>query len=642
MKENLPSPSPVVRDPNPFRDFVQGVTDYAIFALSPEGTVASWNAGAQRFKGYTADEIIGKHFSRFYTEEDRAAGVPERALRTARTEGRFEAEGWRVRQDGTRFWAHVVIDPIRDSSGTLVGYAKITRDVTERKRTQEALHASEERFRILVQSVTDYAIYMLSPQGTIINWNTGAARIKGYSSDEVIGSHFSRFYTEEDRASGLPQRGLEIAVREGRFENEGWRVRKDGTRFWAHVVIDTVRDSMGNLLGFAKITRDITERREAADALRRTQEALFQSQKLEAIGKLTGGVAHDFNNLLGVIVTGLELLSRQVRDPAARKILDSMERAAGRGAMLTGQLLAFARQQPLRKERHSLADVIGDFEAVLRRACDDSIRFSIRVAPGLRPVLIDAVQFEASLLNLVTNARDAMPEGGTLAVSAENVTLAANQVGSLPAGAYVRVSVTDTGSGLPRDVAARALEPFFTTKKSGSGTGLGLSQVYGLVQQSDGELVIDSEYGKGTTVAMYLPALPASDTANTASDAPSRERVEKVLVVDDQPDVLNMAMELFRTLGYEVLSASDGTHALEVLQRNPDIDILFTDVLMTGMSGIALAKKAQALNSGIQILMASGFPVPALEAENIDITAYPLIRKPYRLAEVAKALRSRN
>ena len=244
-----------------FERLVAGVTDYAIYMLNVKGEVVSWNAGAQRFKGYLADEIIGQHFSTFYTDEDKAANVPAKALQTVLDHGKFEAEGWRVRKDRTRFWASVVIDPIRDDSGQLIGFAKVTRDITERKIAEEALRESEELFRLLVQGVTDYAIYMLSPTGVVTNWNSGAERIKGYTREEAIGLHFSAFYTEEDRAIALPAQTLAIAMRDGRFEKEGWRVRKDGTRFWAHVVIDVIHNELGTPIGFAKITRDITEKK---------------------------------------------------------------------------------------------------------------------------------------------------------------------------------------------------------------------------------------------------------------------------------------------------------------------------------------------------------------------------------------------
>ncbi len=284
---------------------VQSVTDYAIYMLDLEGRVTSWNAGARRFKGYEAEEIIGEHFSRFYTPEERAKEIPRIALETAEREGRFEAEGWRVRKDGSRFWANVVIDPIRDPAGRLVGFAKVTRDLTERRMAEEELRQSEQRFRMLVQSVTDYAIYMLDPDGRVSSWNAGAERFKGYAADEIMGEHFSRFYSDEDRAAGIPRIALETARSEGRFEAEGWRVRKDGSRFWASVVIDPIRADTGELIGFAKVTRDLTEKRAIEEQLR-------QSQKMEAVGQLTGGLAHDFNNLLTGISGSLEMMQMRM------------------------------------------------------------------------------------------------------------------------------------------------------------------------------------------------------------------------------------------------------------------------------------------------------------------------------------------
>src|ERR1700712_937263 len=241
-----------------FELLVQSVTDYAIYMLDVEGRVTSWNPGARRFKGYEPEEIIGEHFSRFYTEEERAKEIPRIALETAEREGRFEAEGWRVRKDGSTFWANVVIDPVRDPKGNLVGFAKVTRDLTARRAAEEELRASEQRFRMLVQSVTDYAIYLLDPQGHVSSWNAGAERFKGYAADEIMGEHFSRFYTDEDKQAGIPHVALETARREGRFEAEGWRVRKDGTRFWASVIIDAIHNDDKDLIGFAKVTRDLT------------------------------------------------------------------------------------------------------------------------------------------------------------------------------------------------------------------------------------------------------------------------------------------------------------------------------------------------------------------------------------------------
>jgi PAS domain S-box-containing protein len=623
-----------------FQLLVAGVSDYAIYMLSPEGYVSSWNTGAQRFKGYLAHEIIGQHFSAFYTDEDRAAGVPARALRTALDEGKFEAEGWRVRKDGTCFWASVVIDPIRNDAGELVGFAKVTRDITERRAAQEALRESEERFRLLVQGVTDYAIYMLSPAGNITNWNAGAERIKGYTQDEVVGTHFSRFYTEEDRANDAPAHALATAARDRRFEKEGWRVRKDGTRFWANVVIDAIHNEQGALIGFAKVTRDITEKKRAEEALERANAALFQSQKMEAIGQLTGGIAHDFNNLLAVMASSLDLISTRPHEPPGSRMLESMRRAVERGATLTQQLLAFARQQPLQAERCNLNKLIGGFEAVLRRAGNASIAVEVSLAPALKPVLVDAARFESALLNLVVNARDAMPQGGRLVIATANVELAEQQINRLAAGAYVAVSVTDTGTGMSPDVAARAFEPFFTTKEIGKGTGLGLSQVYGFITQSGGDVLLRSEVGAGTTMAIYLPAIPgATDDTDMASD--TENPTDTVLIVEDESDVRDVAAELFRSIGYEVLTAGNGHDAIDILERRSDIDVLFTDVMMPdGMSGIELAHFTREHCPGVKIILASGYPLPALKAQHGNLEDFTFMSKPYRLSELAKKLRA--
>ena len=420
-----------VSDERRFQLLVDAVKDYAIYMLDPQGIVSSWNAGAQRFKGYKADEIIGQHFSRFYTEEDRQAGVPQQALATAVAEGKYETEGWRVRKDGSRFWASVVIDPIHDEDGNLFGFAKITRDITERKAAEEALRRSEEQFRLLVQGVTDYAIFMLDPTGHVTNWNSGAQRMKGYAAAEIVGQHFSRFYTDEDRAADVPMRALQTAEREGRFETEGWRVRKDGSHFWASVVIDAIHDENGSLIGFGKVTRDITERRQAQKALEEAREALFQSQKMEAVGQLTGGVAHDFNNLLQAISGSLEVVERRL---AAGQIDVGQHVAAARTAVdrataLTQRLLAFARRQPLKPEYTNLNALVPGMRDLIQKSVGEAVQVELRLAEELWPIWADANQVESALLNLAINARDAMPEGGRLTVETSNTHLDEAYVG---------------------------------------------------------------------------------------------------------------------------------------------------------------------------------------------------------------------
>jgi PAS domain S-box-containing protein len=628
-----------------FQLLVDAVTDYAIYMLDPTGIIASWNAGAQRFKGYVESEILGEHFSRFYTDEDKATDLPRRALETAAREGKFEAEGWRVRKDGTHFWAHVVIDPIRDAHGNLIGYAKITRDLSERKKAQDALKESEERFRLLVQGVTDYAIYMLDPTGRVTNWNAGAQRIKGYQPDEILGEHFSRFYTQEDLATELPRRALETAAREGRFEAEGWRLRKDGTRFWASVVIDPISNDRGELIGYAKITRDITERREAQKALEEAQALLFQSQKMEAVGQLTGGIAHDFNNLLTVIVNNLDLLTRSARDARETRLIESAQRAAERGAKLTQQLLAFSRRQPLQPTLHNPKKLIEGFEAVLRRACGEMIRLQVSLPSRIRSVNVDAPQFEAALLNLVVNARDAMPEGGKLTIAVNNTVLGQHEAAAsaMQPGPYVSISVQDTGHGMSPDVVSRVFEPFFTTKEVGKGTGLGLSQVYGFMNQSGGHIDVDSTPGEGTKITMLLPAVEGGEDASEEQDAddarPARETAGTVLIVEDEPAVLEVATDIFDSLGYDVLTAGDATEALEVLGRDVHIDVMFSDVVMpNGMNGVELSRKARELRPAMKILLASGYPMSALPSEGLG-EGMSFISKPYRWAELSDKLR---
>src|SRR5580765_731289 len=492
-------------------------------------------------------------------------------------------------------------------------------DVAARPTAEPAQVDDEHQFRMLVQGVTDYAIYLLDPEGNITNWNLGGERIKGYRSDEIIGQHFSRFYTAEDRANGEPGRGLAIAARDGRFEQEGWRVRKDGTRFWANAIIDAIRDPRGTLIGFAKVTRDLTEKKAAEEALELTRAALAQSQKMEAVGQLTGGVAHDFNNLLTVITNALDLLVRPPRNGAKkRRIIESAQRAAERGARLTQQLLAFSRRQPLLPGIHNINGLIGGFEAVLRRACPEPIAFEMSLSAGPLAANIDGPKFETALLNLVVNARDAMPDGGRLLITTGRKSIGradAKVMSDIAPGDYIAVSVADTGEGMPPAVLARACEPFFTTREVGQGSGLGLSQVYGFVTQTGGHVAIDSTPGSGTTVTLYLPAgtARAEGHSGSAADPAKRAVVGRILVVEDDPEVLDVTVETLRRMHYEVLTAADGPAALAVLQREADIDILFSDIVMPrGVNGVELARTALRLRPQLRVLLVSGYPASAL------------------------------
>ena len=618
-----------------FRLLIEAITDYAIYMLDPDGTITSWNAGAKRFKGYDESEILGENFARFYTLKDREAGLPQRALDAARRDGRFESEGWRVRKDGSRFWALAIVDPIRDSSGRLIGFAKITRDLTERRKAENTLRESQEQFRLLVQGVTDYAIYMLSAKGYVSSWNLGAERIKGYAPEEIIGQHFSRFYTDEDQKAGLPQTALETATRAGRFEKEGWRVRKDGTQFFAHVIIDAIYNADGSLLGFAKITRDITERTNAARALEEAREALLQSQKMEAIGHLTGGIAHDFNNLLMAIQGSLELLQRRLPedDPKVARLIDNALQGARRGAALTQRMLAFARRQELKLEPIDVGQVVQQMTNLLQSSLGPSVRIETNFPRGLPQAFADANQLELALLNLAINGRDAMPNGGTITIAAATQADAPG----LKEGHYLCVSVTDTGTGMDEETLHRAMEPFFTTKGVGKGTGLGLPMVHGMAEQSGGTLFLKSKPGHGTSAELYLPVAP-QETISEAQDATAHtlhtDKKLSILTVDDDPLVALNTSALLEELGHTVFSAPSALHALDILRREKKIDLMITDQLMPNMTGSELASRIRAENEQMPIILATGYA----ELAPGEGQGLPRLAKPFSQRELADAI----
>ncbi|MES2137576.1 MAG: PAS domain S-box protein [Pseudomonadota bacterium] len=616
---------------DPFKLLIQSIVDYAIYMLDPTGRVTSWNVGAERIKGFSAEEIVGKHFSTFYTEEDRAAGVPQQVLDTARREGKFEGEGWRVRKDGGRFWASVVVDAIKNDKGELIGFAKITRDMTEKRRAQQALLEAERRFRILVEGVTDYAIYMLDPKGRVTNWNAGAERIKGYSAKEIVGEHFSKFYTPEDLDVGVPKKALETARETGRYEAEGWRMRKDGTRFWASVVIDAIRDPDGELIGFAKITRDMTEKRETQLRLEESREQLFRSQKMEALGQLTGGLAHDFNNLLTAILGACELAARNIDDSEkVKRMLDGVRNSAQRGASLTKQLLAFARAQPLQIKQIDLKQFFAEVATLIRPSLRSNVEVFTEFSDQLWPVDADAGALELAILNLAFNARDAMPDGGTLKISAHNEVLKKEVDGMR--GEVVALRVSDTGMGMSREVMDRVFEPFFTTKSFGEGTGLGLSQVFGFAKQIGGALTVDSEPGQGSTFTIYLPASRGSSPTATANNGGSA--LGRVLIVEDDTLVAELAAGMLSELGFECTIAHSASEALERLAGGEKPKVVFSDIVMPGgISGIELARKVRDRFPELPILLTTGYSEQVAGSHG-----FPVLQKPYEMDALANAL----
>lgn len=613
-----------------FRLLVEGVADYAICMLDPAGIITNWNTGAQRIKGYDALEIIGQHFGIFYPPEDRERNLPAMALETALGEGKYEAEGWRLRKDGTRFFAAVVIDPIYDA-GVLVGFAKITRDISERMAAHRALVESERQFRLLVKGVTDYALYMLTVEGYVSSWNAGGEKIKGYDSDEIVGQHFSRFYTPSDQTNGRPARALRIAQEQGRYEEEGWRVRKDGSFFWASVVIDSIRDEEGNLVGFAKITRDITERRDAQLALERVQKQLAESQKLDALGQLTGGVAHDFNNLLMVVSGQIQILKNLTEhDPKGARAAHAIELAARRGATLTRQLLTFARRQRINPQAIAIGEAIRSIQDVLVSGLGANISLETEIDAEETTVTVDVGELEIAMVNLVFNARDAMPNGGVVNIGAQQTSLGKGE--PVPPGEYVAITVKDHGVGIPPDIMVKVFDPFFTTKPVGKGTGLGLSQVHGFVHQAGGTIKLVSTLGEGTSVIIYLPVAQSSAAAEVATR--SKPQTGTVLLVEDNPDVAGASAVLLEQLGYLVRIAASAEQALAEIERD-GITIVLSDIVMPGsMDGLGLARLVQRTHPDLQILLTTGYSDALLNVRD----DFPVLRKPYDMTELSEAL----
>ena len=485
---------------------VESVTDYAVFLVSPEGVVKTWNRGAQRIKGYDREEIVGREIALFYAAEDRERGHPAGNLAVAAREGRFEEEGWRIRKDGSRFWANVVLTALRGPDGELVGFGKVTRDLTARRLSEEQLrltaaemrdaNAELDQFRRLVAGVRDYAIFMLDSGGHIATWNPGAEHIKGYTESEAVGRHFSTFYTDEDRDRGHPAEELEIAAREGRYEEENWRVRKDGSRFWASVVITAVRNDHGVLVGFAKVTRDLTARREAEEAVRDASERLRRSN--EELDRFATVAAHDLAAPLATISGFAELLAEQPLAPKALEYAGWISSSARRMHGLIGDLLRFARSG-----QDAVEAVPVDLGAAFGRAVDDlggAIRetraevVSELEAPVV--VLAGAADVEAVLRNLLGNAVKFADDRRPHVV-----------VSAAPSGEAWRISVTDNGIGIGAADQDRIFGAFERARsdRPRDGSGLGLAICERVVRRHGGEIGVESAPGRGSTFWFTLP-----------------------------------------------------------------------------------------------------------------------------------------
>ena len=492
-----------------------------------------------------------------------------------------------------------------------------------------AIEESEDRFLRLVKGVKDYALYTLDTSGYIASWNSGAELIEGYKAEEILGKHLSIFYQPGDSEAGHPQRNLDAATLTGRAEEEGWRVRKDGSTFWASVVLSSIHDSTGQLIGFAKITRDLTERRSWEAQLR-------QAQKMEAIGSLAAGVAHDFNNLLSIILSYSELLAIGLKeeDPM-RADLQEIQTAGLLAATLTRGLLAFGRQQMMEPKVVDLCHIVGGMERMLRRTIGEDIELTTNFDPECGRVRVDLGQMEQVVLNLVVNARDAMPDGGKLTIEAAEVILDAHfasEHAGVDVGPHVLLSVSDTGTGMSEATLAHMFEPFFTTKEPSKGTGLGLATVFGIVKQSGGTIWVTSAVGHGTTVKVYLPIVERDPLAPASSPPPDITTLhgsETILLVEDDESVRVLARTILRKYGYNVLDAKGGGDAFLLCEQHKSvIDLLLTDVVMPRMSGRQLAERLLLMRPDMKVLYMSGYTDDAVMRHGIFYSAVAFIQKP--------------
>jgi PAS domain S-box-containing protein len=615
------------------RLLVEGVSDYAIFMLNPEGRIVSWNAGAGRIKGYSEEEIIGQHISICFTPEDVAQGVPEKALRTAATEGRYEYECWLVRKDGSRFLGNKIITALRDQTGGLRGFADVTRDITERSRVEEALRHSEERYRLLfARNPQPMWVFDLETLA-FLEVNEAAIHHYGYSREEFLAMTIKDIRPPEE----IPTLLANISARAPQYEEAGvWKhKRKDGTII--EVEITSHELTFNGRPAQIVLAYDVTERR--------TLEAQFrQSQKLESVGQLAGGIAHDFNNLLTVISGYSDLLLRGAKDESQRQKIDEVKKAAERAASLTRQLLAFSRKQVLEPKVIDLNDVVAEADNLLRRLIGEDIHLTVMSDPGLWRVKADPGQLSQVIINLAVNARDAMPRGGKLTIETRNVELDeayARQHGAVRPGPYVMLAVSDTGVGMDAETQRQIFEPFFTTKEVGKGTGLGLSMVYGVVKQSGGNIWVYSEPGRGTTFKIYLPRVDDRGEKVQAAAPPALPPgTETILLVEDEGMVRMLLRDILVAEGYTVLAASGGPEALQICGRHEgSIHLIVTDVVMPGMSGRELVARLSETCRDLKVLYISGYTDDAIVHHGVLDEGTNFLQKPFTPDAVLRKVR---
>ena len=620
------------RAPDTFRSLVDGIQDYAVTLLDTEGRIVTWNAGAERLTGYRADEAVGEPISLFYPPQDVASGHPERELERARLEGRSEDESWRVRKDGGRYWANTVITPLVDDAGTLTGYARITRDLTARRRAEAFLES-------LLDHTLD-GILSIDERGAIESMNRSAEKMFGYTEDEVLGKNITLLMPASFRSAHEQSLARYLETGETRIIGKGREVRglrRDGSEFPIDIAVTEFH--FEGKRHFTGLMRDITDRK-------RLEEQLQQSQKMEAIGQLAGGIAHDFNNILMVIQGHCHMLLGSVSPEDPRHLSVSEIRKAGeRAAGLTRQLLAYSRRQMMEIRSVDLNHVVTEVEAMLRRLIGEDIHLTVSLDRGLAPVRIDTGQMEQVLLNLALNARDAMPRGGQLTLETHNVRLDqgyATRHGEERSGSHVLLAVTDTGTGMDEETRQRIFDPFFTTKGPGKGTGLGLAMVYGIVRQFEGTIEVYSELGHGTAFKIYLPAdeHAAAPHGSAGSAARGLDGDETILVVEDEDPVRAVTSLALRSHGYQVIVASSAREALGLLEeRGGAVDLLLTDVVMPEMSGRELVEMVRPRYPKMRVLYMSGYTDDAVVQHGLVEMESAFVSKPCTPSELTRKVR---
>jgi PAS domain S-box-containing protein len=601
-----------------FRLLVETVRDYAIFLLDPNGHVESWNAGAERFKGYRADEIIGRHFSVFYPPEALARNLPQHELAEAKRLGSFEDEGWRIRKDGSRFWANVVITALRDTDGEFVGFAKITRDLTQRRQHEEDLRQSEERFRLLIEGVPDYAIFMLDVNGNVATWNVGAQRVKGYAADEIIGQHFSVFYPAEAIESGWPAHELEVAAQGGSFVDEGWRLRKDGTQFWAHVTITALRDGTHRLIGFAKLTRDLTDRKRTealeADSLQRDhildaeRSARMTAQRTARLkDEFLATLSHELRSPLSAILGWTQILLKHDASIGAkelRRAIEVIDRNARAQVQLIDDLLDLSRimtgKLRLDLQQIGMLDVVrAAIESAEPAAQAKDIRLKSILDPAANAtVSADAGRLQQVVWNLLTNAIKFTPKGGQVQVLLQRVN------------SHIELSVSDTGIGIPPNFLPHVFDRFSqrdsSITRSYGGLGLGLAISKQLVELHGGSIRVASQgEGKGATFFVHLPLsiVQLEDehvervhpTAHGGTDDLPLPKLNgiHVFVVDDEPDARDLLRRVLEQNEATVTVHDSAQSALNALKHTRP-NVIVSDIGMPQMDGYQLMRAVRA------------------------------------------------